>query len=203
MKRILLDSGLDPYALFAASPFREFEFGLYLDGVIVDHVRKRTEYFAHGRSRVEDLPKANEASPKLSADSPKRQINQERFVEAVAKARAAIHEGEAFQVVLSRRGYGRMAGDPLAFYESLRRSDPSPYTDYLDFGMRRVIGASPEMLLRVEDRTATPFPIPGRRPLGTTLPEMERFRAELLADEKERAEHNMLLDLARNDLGKV
>src|SRR2546425_8198979 len=74
---------------------------------------------------------------------------------------------------------------------------------YLDFGMRRVIGASPEMLLRVEDRTATTFPIAGTRPLGTTLPETERFRAELLADEKERAEHNMLLDLARNDLGRV
>src|SRR2546428_5555279 len=96
-----------------------------------------------------------------------------------------------------------MDGDPLAFYESLRRLNPSPYMYYLDFGMRRVIGASPEMLLRVEDRTATTFPIAGTRPLGTTLPEMERFRAELLADEKERAEHNMLLDLARNDLGKV
>ncbi|HLQ41889.1 MAG TPA: anthranilate synthase component I family protein, partial [Thermoplasmata archaeon] len=194
---------LDSVPAHADSPFPEFEFGLYLDGVIVDHVRKRAEYFAHGRSRVEDLPKANEASPALSADSPKRQTNQERFVEAVAKARAAIHEGEAFQVVLSRREYGRMAGDPLAFYESLRRLNPSPYMYYLDFGMRRVIGASPEMLLRVEDRTATTFPIAGTRPLGTTLPETERFRAELLADEKERAEHNMLLDLARNDLGKV
>src|SRR3989442_3684220 len=96
-----------------------------------------------------------------------------------------------------------MDGDPLAFYESLRRLNPSPYMYYLDFGMRRVIGASPEMLLRVEDRTATTFPIAGTRPLGTNLPEMERFRAELLGDEKERAEHNMLLDLARNDLGKV
>ena len=194
---------LDSVPVHADSPFPEFEFGLYLDGVIVDHVRKRAEYFAHGRSRVEDLPKANEASPELSADSPKRQINQERFVDAAGKARAAVHEGEAFQVVLSRREYGRMAGDPLAFYESLRQLNPSPYMYYLDFGMRRVIGASPEMLLRVEDRTATTFPIAGTRPLGTTLPETERFRAELLADEKERAEHNMLLDLARNDLGKV
>src|SRR5207245_734147 len=163
MKRLLLDSGLDPYALFAASradhphafilesltgparlaehTFVGFEFGLYLDGVIVDHVRKRAEYFAHGRSRVEDLPKASEASPKLSADSPKRQINQGRFVDAVAKARAAVHEGEAFQVVLSRREYGRMDGDPLAFYESLRRLKQRPYMYYQDFGMRREIGA--------------------------------------------------------------
>jgi len=69
--------------------------------------------------------------------------------------------------------------------------------------VRRVIGASPEMLLRVEDLTATTFPIAGTRPSGTTLPETERFRRELLADEKERAEHNMLVDLGRNDLGKV
>src|SRR3989442_9146593 len=96
-----------------------------------------------------------------------------------------------------------MAGDQLAFYESLRQLNPSPYMYYLDFGMRRVIGESPAMLLRVEDNTATTFPIAGTRPLGTTLPETERFRAELLADEKERAEHHMLLDLARNDLGKV
>jgi anthranilate synthase component 1 len=96
-----------------------------------------------------------------------------------------------------------MAGDPLAFYEALRRLNPSPYMYYLDFGMRRVIGASPEMLLRVEDRTATTFPIAGTRPLGTTLVESDRLADDLLADEKERAEHNMLVDLARNDLGRV
>src|SRR5438445_9636866 len=192
---------LDSVPVHADSPFPEFEFGLYLDGVIVDHARRRAEYFAHGRSRMEDLPKATKIAPELHADSPKRQTNQERFVDAAGKARAAVHEGEAFQVVLSRREYGRMAGDPLAFYESLRQLNPSPYMYYLDFGMRRVIGASPEMLLRVEDRTATTFPIAGTRPLGTTLPETERFRAELLADEKERAEHNMLLDFDRNDLG--
>src|SRR5881409_3921708 len=194
---------LESVPTYADWPFPEFEFGLYLDGVIVDHLHKRAEYFAHGRSRVEDLPKANGASPELSADSPKQQTDQERFKDAITKARTAVHEGEAFQVVLSRREYGRMSGDPLAFYDSLRRLNPSPYMYYLDFGMRRVIGASPEMLLRVEDSTATTFPIAGTRPLGTTLPETERFRAELLADEKERAEHHMLLDLARNDLGKV
>jgi anthranilate synthase component 1 len=185
------------------SPFPEFEFGLYLDGVIVDHVRKKAEYFAHGRSRFDELPDAKTAAPKFRADSPKPQVRPERFMDEVATAKTAVRDGEAFQVVLSRRDYGRMAGDPLAFYEALRRLNPSPYMYYLDFGMRRVIGASPEMLLRVEDHTATTFPIAGTRPLGTTLPEMERLRAELSADEKERAEHNMLVDLARNDLGKV
>ncbi len=194
---------LDSVPVHSDSPFPEFEFGLYLDGVIVDHVRKKAEYFAHGRSRFDDLPDAKAAVPEFRTESPKPQVRQDRFVDEVAKAKAAILEGEAFQIVLSRRDYGRMAGDPLAFYEALRRLNPSPYMYYLDFGVRRVIGASPEMLLRVEDRIATTFPIAGTRPLGTTLPEMERFRAELSADEKERAEHNMLVDLARNDLGKV
>ena len=194
---------LDSVPAHADSPFPEFEFGLYLDGVIVDHVLRRAEYFSHGRSRVKDLPKAAKTEPELHADPPKPQIGQGRFMEAVGTAKEAIAEGDAFQVVLSRRDYGRMAGDPLAFYEALRATNPSPYMYYLDFGVRRVIGASPEMLLRVEDLTATTFPIAGTRPSGTTLPETERFRRELLADEKERAEHNMLVDLGRNDLGKV
>jgi len=194
---------LDSVPAHADSPFPEFEFGLYLDGVIVDHVLRRAEYFSHGRSRVEDLPKAAKTEPELHADPPKPQIGQGRFMEAVRTAKEAIAEGDAFQVVLSRRDYGRMTGDPLAFYEALRAMNPSPYMYYLDFGVRRVIGASPEMLLRVEDLTATTFPIAGTRPSGTTLPETERFRRELLADEKERAEHNMLVDLGRNDLGKV
>src|SRR5947199_8974713 len=194
---------LDSVPAHADSPFPEFEFGLDLDGLIVDHVHKRSEYFAHGRSRFEDLPKATRSTSGLRADSPKPQTSQERFMDAVEKARVAVHNGQAFQVVLSRRDYGRLTGDPLAFYERLRRLNPSPYMYYLDFGVRRVIGASPEMLLRVADRTATTFPIAGTRPLGTTLPETERFRAELLADEKERAEHYMLLDLARNDIGQA
>ncbi len=194
---------LDSVPTHADSPFPEFEFGLYLDGVIVDHVRRRAAYFAHGRSRVEDLPKSAEGEPQLRADRPKPQIAPERFMDSVANAKETIVEGEAFQVVLSRRDYGRMSGDPLAFYGALRSLSPSPYMYYLDFGVRRVIGASPEMLLRVEDRAATTFPIAGTRPLGTTLSEMDRFKAELIADPKERAEHNMLVDLARNDLGKV
>ncbi len=194
---------LDTVPAHADSPFPEFEFGLYLDGVIVDHRRRTAEYFTHGRSRVDDLPTPRAVRPELRADEAKPQVRQDRFMEAVARAKEHIRDGEAFQIVLSRRDYGRMAGDPLAFYEALRRVNPSPYMYYLDFGMRRVIGASPEMLLRVEERTATTFPIAGTRPLGTTLAESDRLAGDLIADEKERAEHNMLVDLARNDLGKV
>jgi len=194
---------LDAVPVHGDSPFPEFEFGLYLDGVIVDHRRRRAEYFTHVGSRVDDLPKAGRSTPDFRADPPKAQTDRHRFMEAVVRAREQIREGEAFQIVLSRRDYGRMAGDPLALYESLRQLNPSPYMYYLDFGVRRVIGASPEMLLRVEDGLATTFPIAGTRPIGTTLAEAERHRADLLADEKERAEHTMLVDLARNDLGRV
>ena len=194
---------LDRVPAYADSPFPEFEFGLYLDGVVVDHRRRRTEYVSQGRSRLQDLPTPRSPERSLRADPATPEMPEARFQAAVAQAKERIREGEAFQIVLSRRDHGRMVGDPLAFYDALRRINPSPYMYYLDFGQRRVIGASPEMLLRVEGRTATTFPIAGTRPLGANAGETDRLAADLLADEKERAEHNMLVDLARNDLGRV
>ena len=194
---------LDSVPVHPSSTFPEFEFGLYLDGVIVDHVRHRTEYFTHGASRADDLPRANGSDHAFEASDSTPETRPEDFVAGIEAARRYIHEGEAFQVVLSRRERGTMSGDPLAFYEALRRINPSPYMYYLDFGARRVIGSSPEMLLRVQGRTATTFPIAGTRPMGATPEETDRLARDLAGDEKERAEHNMLVDLARNDLGKV
>ncbi len=194
---------LDTVPVHLSSPFPEFEFGLYLDGVVVDHVRHRAEYFTHGASRVDDLPTANGSDHAFRAGPATPESRPEEFLAAVETARSHIREGEAFQIVLSRRERGSLSGDPLAFYEALRRINPSPYMYYLDFGERRVIGASPEMLLRVQGRTATTFPIAGTRPMGSTPEETERLARELVSDEKERAEHTMLVDLARNDLGKV
>ena len=194
---------LDSVPVSDSSGFPEFEFGLYLDGVIVDHVRRTAEYFAHGRSRAEDLPKARTHEPVFDAGDAVSEVGPGPFMDAATRAKRYIEEGEAFQIVLSRRDCGTMHGDPLAFYEALRRINPCPYMYYLDFGARRVIGSSPEMLLRVQGRKATTFPIAGTRPLGASPLESERLAAELRADDKERAEHNMLVDLARNDLGKV
>ncbi len=194
---------LDRVPVHLSSPFPEFEFGLYLDGVVVDHRRHRVDYFTHGASRADDLPKPNGSDHEFHADPSSVESRPEDFLAAVEAARSRIREGEAFQIVLSRRERGSLSGDPLAFYEALRRINPSPYMYYLDFGARRVIGSSPEMLLRVQERRATTFPIAGTRPVGSTRTETERLAAELAADEKERAEHNMLVDLARNDLGKV
>ncbi len=194
---------LDAIPVHPSSRFPEFEFGLYLDGIVVDHRSHRASYFTHGPSRADDLPKPNGSDLVLRAEPSAPDSRPEEFLAAVESARSRIREGEAFQVVLSRRERGNLSGDPLAFYEALRRINPSPYMYYLDFGARRVIGSSPEMLLRVQGRTATTFPIAGTRPVGSTPQEAERLARELAADEKERAEHAMLVDLARNDLGKV
>ncbi len=194
---------LDRVPVHVSSRFPEFEFGLYLDGVIVDHRRHRVDYFTHGPSRADDLPWARSSDIEFHAEPATPESRPEAFLSAVEAARTRIREGEAFQIVLSRRERGSLEGDPLAFYDALRRINPSPYMYYLDFGARRVIGSSPEMLLRVQGGTATTFPIAGTRPMGANPAETERHARELAADEKERAEHNMLVDLARNDLGKV
>ncbi len=127
----------------------------------------------------------------------------EAFAEAVERAKGYIQAGDAFQVVLSQRWETRVRSRPLDIYRALRMLNPSPYMFYLAFGDLKVIGASPELLVRVEDGVATTRPLAGTRPRGATEAEDQRLEAELLADEKERAEHVMLVDLGRSDLGRV
>jgi anthranilate synthase component I len=129
--------------------------------------------------------------------------SQEEFEAGVRKAKALIEEGEAIQVVLSRRFDAEFDGSAFDVYRALRSINPSPYMFYLDFGDFVLLGASPEVMVRIEDGKATLRPIAGTRPRGKDAAEDARLSAELLADEKERAEHTMLIDLARNDLGRV
>ncbi|MDI1326873.1 MAG: anthranilate synthase component I [Brevundimonas sp.] len=125
------------------------------------------------------------------------------FGELVARAKDYIGAGDIFQVVLSHRFAAPWSADPFAFYRSLRRSNPSPYLFFLDFGDFQLAGSSPEILVRLKDGRVTIRPLAGTRPRGET-PEADRaLEAELLADPKERAEHLMLLDLGRNDVGRV
>jgi anthranilate synthase component 1 len=91
----------------------------------------------------------------------------------------------------------------LALYQQLRKINPSPYMFYLDFGERKILGSSPETLVTVKNGEVLTYPIAGTRPLGQNMKERRRYKEEMLADEKERAEHTMLVDLARNDIGKV
>ena len=128
---------------------------------------------------------------------------KEAFKRSVERVKEHIVAGDIFQAVISRRMECPVERDPFPIYAALREINPSPYMYYLDFGDEQVIGASPEMLVRVEKRRVTTVPIAGTRPRGRDPEEDKRFARELLQDEKERAEHTMLVDLARNDLGRV
>jgi anthranilate synthase component 1 len=121
----------------------------------------------------------------------------------VERVRDEVIAGEVIQAVPSQRLSRRTAVHPFNVYRQLRIVNPSPYMFYLDFGDFQVVGASPELLVRVEDGIVTTHPIAGTRPRGATPEEDDRLAAELLADEKERAEHIMLVDLGRNDVGRV
>jgi anthranilate synthase component I len=132
-----------------------------------------------------------------------REPDDAAFREAVVRAREYIHAGDAIQVVLSRRMRVPLPGDPFRLYRALRMLNPSPYMFFLEFPELAIAGASPEMLLRVGDDAAQVCPIAGTRPRGADADEDAQLEAELLADPKERAEHVMLVDLARNDLGRI
>ena len=128
---------------------------------------------------------------------------QDTFKHSVERIQEHIKAGDIFQAVLSRRMECPVNGDPFPIYTALREINPSPYLYFLDFGDEQIIGASPEMLVRVEKRQVTTVPIAGTRPRGKNPAEDQQLAQELLLDEKERAEHTMLVDLARNDLGRV
>ena len=125
------------------------------------------------------------------------------FREAVGRAIRYVHDGDVMQVVLSQRLSRSYSGSPLSLYRALRSINPSPYMFYLDFGDFQVVGASPEILVRHEHGTVTVRPIAGTRPRGATRDKDMELERELLEDPKERAEHVMLVDLGRNDVGRV
>ncbi len=125
------------------------------------------------------------------------------FGAMVARAKEYIAAGDIFQVVLAQRFEAPFNLPPFALYRALRRTNPAPFLFYLDYGNFSVVGSSPEILVRVRDNTVTIRPIAGTRPRGATPHEDKAMEDELLADPKERAEHLMLLDLGRNDVGRV
>jgi anthranilate synthase component 1 len=145
-----------------------------------------------------------DAQKAVSQLSVRSNTTREKFEAAVLKAKEHIRAGDAFQIVLSQRFETHFTGDPLKLYRCLRLVNPSPYMFCLRFGDSfSLVGSSPELHVRVTDDLAEVRPIAGTRRRGQTAEEDERNAAELLADPKERAEHVMLIDLARNDLGRV
>ncbi len=146
------------------------------------------------------------AAPGPSGQAPTSTMSQTAYESAVRAAKAYISAGDIFQVVLSQRLIRPTEAEPFSIYRALRRINPSPYMFFLNLGgddPTCLIGSSPEVMVRLEGRTAAVRPIAGTRPRGKTPAEDKALAAELLADPKEHAEHVMLVDLGRNDLGRV
>ena len=188
--------------------------------IVVDNVAKKIfivsyadpsikDAYALGVARLDKLYDQLHQSMKieplqtLNLTEAKSEFGEEAFKKAVEKAKSYIFEGDIMQVVLSQRMSQKFEASPLALYESLRTLNPSPYMFYYHMDDHHVVGASPEILVRLEDETVTVRPIAGTRPRGKTEEEDKKLEKELLADPKECAEHVQLMDLGRNDIGRV
>ncbi len=193
--------------------------------VVIDHVRHTMRVVVSTRpagnaaaeyrralGQIEEILARISAGPpppplgppdKCGAAAAKTNLSRAEFMERVEKAKEYIRAGEILQVVLSRRIDLDFRGDPFTVYRRLRRSNPSPYLFYLDMGGVVMAGSSPEMLVRVEDGSVETRPIAGTRPRGAGEREDRMLADDLISDPKERAEHIMLVDLGRNDLGRV
>ena len=181
-------------------------------GILVfDHLRSTIGYHSLGDedeeqvrgqvhralTAVADRPRPGKSGP------PRAHLETERFLGAVKTAQERIRDGEAYQIVLSIRFEGETDAGPFAVYRALRILNPSPYLYFLRVAGASIVGSSPEALARLEGRRALLRPIAGTRPRGADDEEDTELARELVADAKENAEHTMLVDLARNDLGRV
>ncbi len=193
--------------------------------IIFDHLTHRIIVVSHARLHEESDPEAayddacnavKETMAELMEPVPNHvpkdglkiselnaNMEKEAFMAAVDRTKEYIVAGDAIQVVLSQRFEGHVSGDDFILYRNLRSVNPSPYMFYLNFGESRLIGASPEILVRLTDGLIELRPIAGTRPRGKNEKEDRSLEEELMADPKERAEHIMLVDLGRNDAGKV
>jgi len=159
------------------------------------------------RAVVKDLTLPTNAAPAREIDTPtitpKLGTSLKRFSARVKAAKDYILAGDIFQVVIGQRFEAKLPAAPFALYRSLRRMNPSPFLYFLDFEDHQIIGSSPEILVRLRDSIVTIRPIAGTRPRGKTIAQDQQHEKDLLADPKECAEHLMLLDLGRNDVGRV
>ncbi len=170
---------------------------------------REPDALAKARSQLDLLHSALRMPVTIPAELPTppgavtSEFSEDAFVEAVDRAKRYIADGDVMQVVLSQRLSHPYPASPLALYRALRVMNPSPYMFYFDMGGFHVVGASPEILVRLESGIVTLRPIAGTRPRGATREDDLALESELLADPKERAEHVMLMDLGRNDVGRV
>ena len=179
------------------------EFGIYDDGLLFDNVEKKLYYFYHDVNRFDKLIVSDDTFEEFHSGDVIPNMNKEKFSNIVNKAKKYIHDGDIFQVVLSRKFEFESNGDNLTLYKTLRKLNPSPYMYHLKQDSKTIIGASPEMLVRITGDKVETFPIAGTRKITDDEEKNQALSEELIHDEKELAEHTMLVDLGRNDIGRV
>jgi len=179
------------------------EFGIYNDGILFDNKQKKSLYFYYEENRVDEIKTSEPIFDDFEMSKISTNLDKDEFSKIVESAKKYIYDGDVFQVVLSRKFSFEAHGDYLKVYEKLRSLNPSPYLYHLKMGKKITIGSSPEMLLRVTNDYVETFPIAGTRKISNDEIKNEQLRQELINDEKELAEHTMLVDLGRNDIGKV
>ena len=174
--------------------------------VCFDHINRKAYLISHRMERdVEGLINSyrDEEHEELTIGRLRTNMKSPAFEDAVEQAKEYIRAGDIFQSVISRRTEATFKGNEFDMYRILRQVNPSPYLFYIDFDESKVFGSSPEMLVRLENSVLTTRPLAGTRPRSKDPEEDEKLKVSMLLDEKERAEHIMLVDLHRNDMGRV
>jgi anthranilate synthase component 1 len=187
--------------------FDAFRFGLFKDGLVMDKMTGELFYFYYEVNRIETIqallnsPYPGNGNLKITdlGDS----MSQEQHRDAVLKVKQDIVEGKIFQTEVGFKKHFKLEGDTINLYEKLREINPSPQMYYVKFGDQKLIGASPEMLFRLRQGEMETFPLAGTTKRGVTPEEDTALARALLNDPKEIAEHNMIVDLHRNDIGRV
>ena len=179
------------------------EFGIYTDGILFDNKQKKSLYFYYEDNRIDKIKSSEANFDEFTISEITSNIDEEKFADIIDKAKKYIYDGDIFQVVLSRKFSFEADGDYLKVYQKLRSLNPSPYLYHMKMDQKTIIGSSPEMLIRVTDDQIETFPIAGTRKITESEEKNEEMKHELINDEKELAEHTMLVDLGRNDIGRV
>ena len=179
------------------------EFGIYEDGILYDNKQKKSFYFYYDKNRINEIKLSDNKFNDFHISEISINLDESKFTEIVEQSKKYIHDGDIFQVVLSRRFNFEAEGDYMKVYKILRDMNPSPYLYHMKMDTKTIIGASPEMLIRVTGDVVETFPIAGTRKITDDEVKNEKLKQEMLNDEKELAEHTMLVDLGRNDIGRV
>ena len=191
---------------YTSMKFPDFEFGLYDEGIIFDHKSHKTYYYYTEKNRINNIKKIlknDHSNDQISFTKPESNISKEAFQNNVNITKEYVKNGDIFQSVLSKKYEFKIYGNLINVYKELRKLNPSPYMYYYKSDDLNIIGASPEMLVRMTGQRIETFPIAGTRPRLNNQVQNAQLTKELLADEKENAEHIMLVDLARNDVGQI